>query len=139
MNSIYQNIARWDAKIKRTAWIDYRNAYDIVPQSWIIESLKEDIEHKIYREKHKETGKWKCQQEEKAYLKSKSRVVSTKEMCYHHYYLRLRWCHSTTIRLFVTNKKELEIVIQTVRIFNQDIGIEFGLEKCAMLNMISGE
>ena len=39
------------------------------------------------------------------------------------------------IKLFVKNEKELESLIQTVRIFSDDIGIEFSIEKCAMLIM----
>ena len=34
-------------------------------------------------------------------------------------------------------EKELETLIQTVRIYSQDIGMEFGIEKCAMLVMKS--
>ena len=38
------------------------------------------------------------------------------------------------IKLFAKNKKkQLEILIQTLRIYSQDIGMEFGIEKCAML------
>ncbi len=37
------------------------------------------------------------------------------------------------IKLFAKNEKELETFIHTVRIYNQDIGMEFGIEKCAML------
>ena len=36
-------------------------------------------------------------------------------------------------------KKELETLIHAVRIYRQDIGIEFGMEKCAMLVMKSGK
>ena len=43
------------------------------------------------------------------------------------------------IKLLAKNKKELEILIQTVRIYSQDIKIEFGIEKCAMLVMKSGK
>ena len=43
------------------------------------------------------------------------------------------------IKLFAKNEKELENLIQTVRIFSQDIGMEFGIEKCAMLVMKSGK
>ena len=32
-------------------------------------------------------------------------------------------------------KKKLETLIYTVRIYSQDIGMEFGLEKCAILVM----
>ena len=41
------------------------------------------------------------------------------------------------IRLFVKNEKELETLIDAVRIYRQDIGMEFGMEKCAMLVMKS--
>ena len=43
------------------------------------------------------------------------------------------------IKLFATNEKELETLIQTVRIYSQDIGMEFGREKCTMLVMKSGK
>ena len=36
-------------------------------------------------------------------------------------------------------EKELETLIHAVRIYSQDIGMEFGLEKCAMLLMKSGK
>ena len=38
-------------------------------------------------------------------------------------------------KLFVKNEKELETLIEAVRIYSEDIGIEFGREKCAMLIM----
>ena len=43
------------------------------------------------------------------------------------------------IKLCAKNKKEVETLIHAVRIFNQDIGMKFGTEKCAMLVMKSGK
>ena len=43
------------------------------------------------------------------------------------------------IKLFAKNEKELETLIQAVRIYSQDIGMEFGIEKCVMLVMKSGK
>ena len=43
------------------------------------------------------------------------------------------------IKLFAKNEKELETLINPVRIYNQDIRIEFGIGKCAMLVMNSGK
>ncbi len=40
-------------------------------------------------------------------------------------------------KVFAKNEKELETVIHTVRIYSQDIGMEFGIEKCALLVMKS--
>ena len=37
------------------------------------------------------------------------------------------------------NEKELETLIPTIRIYSQDIGMEFGIEKCALLVMKSGK
>ena len=41
------------------------------------------------------------------------------------------------IKLFAKNEKELETLLQAVRIYSQDIGMEFGKEKCTMLIMRS--
>ena len=43
------------------------------------------------------------------------------------------------IKPFVKNQKELDILIQTKRIYSQYIGIEFVIEKCAKLIMRSGK
>ena len=37
------------------------------------------------------------------------------------------------IKVFVKNQKELETLIQTIRIYSQDVRFDFGIEKCAML------
>ena len=42
-------------------------------------------------------------------------------------------------KLFVKNEKELETQIQAVRIYSEDIGMEFGIEKCVMLIMKRGK
>ena len=43
------------------------------------------------------------------------------------------------IKLFAKNEKELEILLYAVKIYIQDIGMEFGREKYAMLLMKSGK
>ena len=43
------------------------------------------------------------------------------------------------IKLFAKNKKGLETLIHAVRIYSQDIGMETGIEKCAMFVMKSGK
>ena len=86
-------------------------------------------------------------------------------MYYHHYYLLERWYHSvtslgksqpdtnsvnrkkrsttwctwTTSNCLQNSKKELDTLIQTVRIYSQDIGMEFGIEKCDLLVMKSSK
>ena len=41
------------------------------------------------------------------------------------------------IKLFAKKEKELETLIQAVRIYSRDIGMEFGKEKCTMVIMRS--
>ena len=43
------------------------------------------------------------------------------------------------IELFAKNEKELETLIQTEKMNSQDIGMEFGIEKCTMLVMKSAK
>ena len=47
--------------------------------------------------------------------------------------------HMDDIKLFAKNEKELETLIHTVWIYSRDIGMEFGIEKCALLAMKSGK
>ena len=39
------------------------------------------------------------------------------------------------IKPFAKKEKELKTLIHTVKIYSQDIGMEFGIEKCTMLVM----
>ena len=39
------------------------------------------------------------------------------------------------LKLYGRNEKGLDSLVQTVRVFCKDIGMEFGTEKCAMLVM----
>ena len=41
--------------------------------------------------------------------------------------------------LFAKHEKELEFLMQSIRIHSEDIGMEIGIEKCAMLAMKNGK
>ena len=43
------------------------------------------------------------------------------------------------IKLLAQNEKELETLIQTIRIHSPDIGMDFGIEKCTVTIMLSGK
>ena len=43
------------------------------------------------------------------------------------------------LKLYANNEKSLESLIQTVRVFSNNIGMEFGVEKCAVLKMKKGK
>ena len=43
------------------------------------------------------------------------------------------------LKLYSRSEKGFDSLIQTVRVFSEDIGMEFGIEKCAMLVMEKGK
>ena len=43
------------------------------------------------------------------------------------------------LKLYSRNEKELDSLVQTIGIFSKDIGMEFGIEKCAMLVIEKGK
>ena len=43
------------------------------------------------------------------------------------------------LKLYSRNEKGLDSLVQTVHVFSEHIGIEFGIEKCAMLVMEKGK
>ena len=43
------------------------------------------------------------------------------------------------MKLFANKKKELETMMPRIRIYKQDIGLEFGIEKCAIRIMRNGK
>ena len=43
------------------------------------------------------------------------------------------------VKLYSRSEKGLESLVQTVHVFSEDIGMEFGREKCAMLVMEKGK
>ena len=43
------------------------------------------------------------------------------------------------LKLYSKSEKALDSLIQTVRIFSEDIGMQFGIDKCAMLVVKRGK
>ena len=43
------------------------------------------------------------------------------------------------LKLYSRSEKGLDSLVQTVRVFSEDIGMEFGIEKCFMLVMEKGK
>ena len=40
-----------------------------------------------------------------------------------------------TKNLYVTNEESVDSLMQTVKIFSKDIGMEIGIDKCVMLSL----
>ena len=43
------------------------------------------------------------------------------------------------LKLYSRSEKGLDSLVQTVRVFSEDIGMEFGIEKCAMFVVEQGK
>ena len=148
------------------AWIDYKKVYDTVPQSWILHCLKMyKIPYQVvqFTEKTMKTWTVELTAERKclAVVKIQRGVFQGEALLpllFEIAMMPLNHVHGkctsgynpsksqekinhlmymNEIKLFAKNEKELETHIQTVRIYNQDIGMEFGIEKCAMFVMKS--
>ena len=150
------------------AWIDYKKAYGMIPKSWIVNCLKmSKISHEIinFFEKNMKTRRVELTAGGKSLAETKiqrgifqgdalspSQFIIT--MMPLNYILRKctakyklsrsqekinHLMYMDDIKLFAKKEKELETLIHTVRIYSQDIGMEFGREKCVMLVMKSGK
>ena len=60
------------------------------------------------------------------------KLTKSQEKIYHLMYV-------DNTKLFAKNKKQLESLIETLRTYSQDIGMESCIEKCTMLLMRSGK
>ena len=150
------------------AWIDNKKAYDMVPQSWIIHYLKMyKISHEIINFIEKTLQTWRVELTAGGRSLAETKIQKgifqgdalspllfiIAMMPLNHI---LRKCtagyklsrsqekinhlmNMDDIKLFAKKEKELDTVLQAVRIYSQDIGMEFGIEKCAMLIMKSGK
>ena len=43
------------------------------------------------------------------------------------------------LKLYSRNEKELDLLFQTIHVFSKDLGMEFGIKKCAMLVIEKGK
>ena len=148
------------------AWIDYQKAYDSVPHSWILESLKlYNVNTQIVQFIRKSMDQWKTQltcagqtledvnikrgifqgdalspllfcialnplsellNEGKQHYAMKSGKKITHLLC------------MDDLKLYAENPKEIDSMINTAHIFSNDIGMNFGLDKCARLILQRG-
>ena len=160
--------ARQDRKNLAMAWIDHKKTYGMVPQSWILHLLKMyKISHVVinFIEQTMKTWIVELTAGGRSVAETKNqrgifqgdalspllfiiammplnhilrkcaagyKLSRSQEKINHLMYL-------DDIKLFAKNEKELETLIHAVRIYSQDIKMEFGIEKCAMLVMKTGK
>lgn len=149
------------------AWIDYRKAYDSVPHSWIIKCMdiykvNQTIKEFIKRSMSKWETQLMCGKQEITkvkvkrgifqgdslspllfcmainplseilHLSGKEYTLKTKEKINHLLYM-------DDLKLFSKNEDGLNTLVHTVRMFSNDIQMEFGYDKCAMLVIQRGK
>ena len=150
------------------AWIDYKKAYDMVPHSWIIECLDlfgvaENINSLLVNS----VEKWKVmlcsgnfelgEVEIKRGIFQRdslsplvfvlaliplSLILRKAKAAYEFSESKQKINHllfMDDLKLYSRSEKGLDSLVQTVRVFSEDIGMEFGIEKCAMLVMEKGK
>ena len=139
-------------------WIDYKKIYDMVPQSWIIHCLKMyKISHKVinFIEKTMQTCRVELTAGGRRITETKiqrgifqgdalSPLLFIIAMMPLNHILRKgtagyklsrsqekinHLMYMDDIKLFAKSEKELETLIHAVRIYSQDIGMEFGIKK----------
>ena len=150
------------------AWIDNKKAYDMVSKSWILHWLKMyNISREVINFIEKTIQTWRAELTAggRSFAETKIErgifqgdalsplLFIIAMMPLNHilrkFTARYKLCRSQEkinhlmylddIKLFAKKEKKLETLIHAVRIYNQEIGMKFGIEKCAMLVMKSGK
>ena len=149
------------------AWIDYKKAYDIVPHSWIKQLDLFGVAENIKTLLVDSVEKWRVMlcagnsELEEVDIKrgifqgdSLSPLVFVLALIPLNLILRKakaayefsgskekinNLLFMDDLKLYSRNEKELDSLVQTIRIFSKDIGMEFGIEKCAVLVIEKGK
>ena len=144
-------------------WMDYKKNYDMVPHSWIIDCLETvGINEKMRRLLVECMKSWPVE-----LISGKENLgdvnirrgtfqvflfgVCLLLIAYilrdaapgYHFASKGQKVHHRLfmddLKLYASNEKSLESLIQTVRVFSNDIGMGFGVEKCAILTTKKGK
>ena len=150
------------------AWIDYQKVYDMVPHSWIIECLDLfGVAVNIKSLLVNSMKKWKvmlcsgnselCEVEtERGIFQGDSLFLLVFVLALILLSLTLRKTKAAyefsesketsnhllsmdDLKLYSQSEKGLDLLVKTVRVFSEDIGMEFGVEKDATLVMAKGK
>ena len=150
------------------AWIDYKKAHDMVPHSWIIECLDlfgvaENINSLLVNSMEKwkvmlcsgnsELGEVEIKQGIfqgdslsplvfVLALSPLSLILRKAKTAYEFSESKEKINHLLLVddlKLYSRSEKGLDTLVQTVRVFNKDIGMEFGIEISAMLVVEKGK
>ena len=150
------------------AWIDYKKAYDIVPHSWIMECLNlfgvaENVKSLFVNGMEKWKVMLSSGNSELGEVEIKrgifqgyslsplvfvlaliplSLILRKAKAAYEFSESKEKINHllfMDDLKLYSRSERGWDSLVQTVRVFSEDIGMEFGIEKCAMLVMEKGK
>ena len=150
------------------AWIDYKKAFDMIPHSWLIECLEiYGAEENTIRFLKNTMTNWKTILTSSGtrlaevnikrgifqgdslspllFILAMIPMTKALEKMEVGYQLKKEGSRINhlmfmdDIKLFGRSSKEIDTLIQTVRIISGDIKMEFGIEKCALINIQRGK
>jgi len=148
------------------AWIDYKKAFDMVPHSWILECLElMGTPNNIVNLIKNSMEKWRTilTAEDKELCEIKIRrgifqgdslspllfimtliplttMLNKKKEGYkiNKNYKINHLLYMDDLKIFAHNENEITTLVKEVQQFSQDIGMEFGINKCGVLNIKNG-
>ena len=150
------------------AWIDYKKTYDMVPHSWIVECFgMVGVSEQIKLFLSESMKAWRvdltCSNQSLGRVNIKrgifqgdslssllfvlgliplTLILHKSESTYQFSSMKEKINHllfMDDLKLYAKNKKGLDSLVQTVRIFNDDIGMEFGIYTCTTLVLKRGK
>ena len=160
------NDCRMRHKNLAMAWVDYKKAYDMVPHSWIIECLKMAcVPQNITTFLQQSMRSWNteltscgtslgtvkirrgifqgdglsplifviCMIPLSKVLRKAKAGYSLGDVKINHLLFM------DDLKMFAKNKKEIDSLVSTVQLVSQDIGMQFGVQKCGVTVMKRGK
>ena len=148
-------------------WIDYKKAYDMIPHPWILECLglvgtAQNVKNLLANSMNGWKTELTSNGESLGNVDIKRGIFQGDSLspllfviamipltlilrkCEAGYYYRnnIKINHllfMDDLKLYAKSSNQLDSLIQTVRIFSNDIGMKFGIEKCAVLILKRGK
>ena len=149
------------------AWVDYKKAYDMIPHSWIGKTLEmfgiaDDVRNLVKESTQKWNTELTAGDRILGNVKIRRGIFQGDSLSPLLFVIAMiplslilrdvkiaydlgkgngelnHLLFMDDLKLFAKNEKQLESLIHTVRIFSDDIRMEFGLAKCALLVMKRG-